>query len=161
MNNRIKLKKPLTRDSSILHIAKLANISPGKFYKNKLKRIKHLYTFSADDFVNIFKFGVDEFGRLNYILVKYGFKPIEGCKRYLDTYRNYTPLFCTISREEFLNRDVWELELPVRPTNVLYKHGINTIKQLTNYTSLQLEKLPGMGAISIETIVEKMYLFGV
>ena len=158
-----KSVKPLTKNSSITHIVEFANISSRKFYKNKLKRIKDLYVFSADDFINIFKFSIEEFSRLNRALTQNHFKPIEGCAKYVEDWHNYEPRYNikNMSREEFLAQDIGELELTVRAENCLRRQGVNTIKQLTNYTSFKLLEIPGLGPSSVENISEMMYLFGV
>jgi len=161
---KVKKQMNLSKDSSILRIVKNTCISPRKFYRNKIKKIKDLYAFDADDFINIFKFSLKEFCQLNYFLNFYNFELIAGSSRYISVYPwTATPLPSSIikNREEFISQDISELELTVRSENGLRRQGINTIKQLTNYTSFQLSKFPGLGSRSIEEILEKTYLFGV
>jgi hypothetical protein len=66
----------------------------------------------------------------------------------------------THSPESYLTKEIWELDIPVRPQNVMKVENIHTIGDLVKRTKLDLMKMPNMGKKSINEVEEALKIIG-
>ena len=63
-------------------------------------------------------------------------------------------------KEKILNKTIEELDFSVRSYNCLKKAGINTLKELINYSPEEVIKIKNLGKKSLDEIKEKMDKYG-
>jgi len=66
----------------------------------------------------------------------------------------------THSPESYLTKEIWELDIPVRPQNVMKVENIHTIGDLVKRTRLDLMKMTNMGKKSINEVEEALKIIG-
>jgi hypothetical protein len=66
----------------------------------------------------------------------------------------------THSPESYLTKEIWELDIPVRPQNVMKVENIHTIGDLVKRTRLDLMKMTNMGKKSIKEVEDALANIG-